>query len=163
MKNRSNIAASILLNPEMLENVYNSAIDSAGSADRELQKYLESIEGHIARFQTQLQELEFDFLDSDTVKTFIDLGTGALSVIDSIVDSLGMIGTLGTAAAIAAATRNFGGAKSCSHKIRRKSGFPYGYISFLMTKCEIHMGKTKRQYAGNCLHCYYSPTLMWTM
>lgn len=107
-KNRSNIAASMLLNPEMLENVYNSALDSTGSAERELSKYLESIEGHIAKFQTQLQELEFDALDSDTIKTFIDLGTGALSVIDSIVDSLGVLGTLGTAAAIAAATQNFG-------------------------------------------------------
>jgi len=48
-KNRSNIAASILQNPEMLEEVYESSKKSAGSAQQELDKYLDSITGKVAK------------------------------------------------------------------------------------------------------------------
>lgn len=48
-KNRSNIAASILQNPEMLEEVYEKSKDSAGSAQQELDKYLDSITGKVTK------------------------------------------------------------------------------------------------------------------
>lgn len=44
-KNRANIAASILQNGEMLRSVYEDSQNSAGSAQQELDAYLESIEG----------------------------------------------------------------------------------------------------------------------
>lgn len=44
-KRRANIAASILQNPTMLEDVYKSSQGAAGSAEEELGKYLDSIEG----------------------------------------------------------------------------------------------------------------------
>ena len=45
-KNRSNILASILESPEILEETYNMSLnDATGSAEEELSKYLDSIEG----------------------------------------------------------------------------------------------------------------------
>lgn len=44
-KNRSNIAASILQNADLLKSVYESSQDSEGSAQQELDAYLDSIEG----------------------------------------------------------------------------------------------------------------------
>lgn len=44
-KNRSNIAASILQNGEMLRSVYQDAQNSSGSAQKELDSYLDSIDG----------------------------------------------------------------------------------------------------------------------
>ena len=44
-KNRSNIAASIIQNGEMLRSVYEDSQNSVGSAQEELDKYLDSIEG----------------------------------------------------------------------------------------------------------------------
>ena len=44
-KNRANIAASILQNPEMLRSVYEDSQTSEGSAQQELDAYLDSIEG----------------------------------------------------------------------------------------------------------------------
>lgn len=44
-KNRSNIAASILQNGDMLRSVYEDAQNSEGSATEELNKYLDSIDG----------------------------------------------------------------------------------------------------------------------
>lgn len=64
-KNRSNIASSILLNPEMLESVYNSALDADGAAMKELDSYMESLDAKVAQFQNRLQELESDLVSSD--------------------------------------------------------------------------------------------------
>ena len=44
-KNRANIAASILQNSDMLRSVYEDSQTSEGSAQQELDKYLDSIEG----------------------------------------------------------------------------------------------------------------------
>lgn len=44
-KNRSNILASILQSPEILEEAYKSATNASGSAQKELDSYLDSIDG----------------------------------------------------------------------------------------------------------------------
>lgn len=98
-KNRSNIAASIIQNKELLESVYESAQNSAGSADEELAKYLDSITGKIAKFQNQLQELAAVTFDSELVKDFIDAGTELLSILTNIVDTIGVLGLGGVAGA----------------------------------------------------------------
>ena len=55
LKNRSNIASSVLLNPEILERVRNeSAQNYLGSAQIENEKYLNSVEGHINRLQNSM-------------------------------------------------------------------------------------------------------------
>ena len=92
-KNRSNIAASILLNPDLLERVYETAQNSQDSAQRELEKYLNSIDGAIARFQNALQEFQYHLLD-DSVYDFIELGTKAIEVIDTITSKLGSLPTV---------------------------------------------------------------------
>ena len=93
-KNRSNIAASILQNNELLESVYDSsANDSAGSAEEELEKYLDSIEGKIAQFQNEVQEFWYNLISSETVKKFVDFGTKAIDIIGKIVDKIGLVGT----------------------------------------------------------------------
>lgn len=51
-KNRANIAASILSNPDLLRDVYETSLDSAGSAQAELDKYLASIEHIWKKFVT---------------------------------------------------------------------------------------------------------------
>lgn len=74
-KTRSNIAASILQNPEMLEDVYNAAQNADGSANEELEKQLESLEGHLARLSNAGQEFWDNFLNSDVLKVGIDFLT----------------------------------------------------------------------------------------
>jgi hypothetical protein len=88
-KNRSNIAASILSNPEMLKEVYETSKQSQGSAQQELDKYLDSVEGHISRLQNRLQELAAVTIDSEWLKDIVDLGTGAIKIITELVDTFG--------------------------------------------------------------------------
>lgn len=68
-KNRSNIAASILLNPETLESVYeDSKNKSKGSAEKENEKQLESLENHFTRLQNSADKFWTTFINSDVVK-----------------------------------------------------------------------------------------------
>ena len=89
-KNRSNIAASILSAPEMLENVYrDSAYMSEGSANEELNKQLESIEGHVNRLKNTYDELWTSAVNRDVINFFIDMANGALT----LVNNLGLVKT----------------------------------------------------------------------
>lgn len=93
-KNRSNIAASILSNPEMLKEVYETSKQSQGSAQQELDKYLDSVEGHISRLQNRLQELAAVTIDSEWLKDIVDLGTGAIKVITQITKAFGGLNSI---------------------------------------------------------------------
>lgn len=53
-KNRANIAASILQNPDMLRDVFEDSQDSAGSAERELNAHSDSIEGEILPYYIEI-------------------------------------------------------------------------------------------------------------
>lgn len=94
-KNRSNIAASILENPEILRGAYEDAkYNSEGSAEEELQKYLESIDGKIHQLQNRMQEFWHTSISSDVIKTGIDGLTTILELLTSIIDKAGSIPTV---------------------------------------------------------------------
>lgn len=94
-KNRSNVAASILQSPELLTSAYESAMKSAGSAQEELDKFLESIDGRMAKLENQAQEFWFKFIDSDTIKNGITLLTELLGLATDFVDTFGALGIAG--------------------------------------------------------------------
>lgn len=92
-KNRSNIAASILQNGDMLRDVYESSkFDSEGSAMKENQKYLDSISGHLDVLQNKWQEVWQGTAGRDMINPIIDAGTAILNLVDNV-------GLLQTAAA----------------------------------------------------------------
>ena len=80
-------------NPKLLKDVYTSSQDSEGSAQEELDKYLDSIEGKIAQFTNELQEFWYNLISSETIKWFIDAGTTIVDIIGNIVGALGEVGT----------------------------------------------------------------------
>ena len=94
-KNRANIAASILQNGDMLRSVYKDAQNSDGSAQEELDKYLESIDGKMAKLENQAQEFWYKLIDSDTIKNGITLLTELLGLATDFVDTFGALGTAG--------------------------------------------------------------------
>lgn len=83
-KNRSNIAASILQNPELLENVFKSSQNAEGSALEENEKYMESIEGHLDQLINKWQELWSNTTNRDQINWFIDLAKAILDAVDNI-------------------------------------------------------------------------------
>ena len=87
-KVRSNIAASILMNPELLENVYDSAIESAGSAAEENAKYLDSIVGKTQQVSNEWQRLQSNVVNSDDYKAILDILTSLLQLINKFNKAL---------------------------------------------------------------------------
>ena len=94
-KNRANIAASILQNGDMLRNVFKDAQNATGSAQEELDKYLESIDGRMAKLENQAQEFWYKLIDSNTIKNGITLLTELLGLATDFVDTFGALGTAG--------------------------------------------------------------------
>ena len=72
-KNRANVAASILQNPELLKQAYESANkDYVDSAQNELNNYLDSVNGKMTQIQSRAQEVAYNALDSETLKNILD-------------------------------------------------------------------------------------------
>lgn len=107
-KNRANIAASILQNGDMLRSVYEDAQNSEGSAEKELNSYLDSIDGKMAQLENRAQEFWFKVIDSETIKNGIDLLSTLLKGATDFVDTVGLLPTIFTGVAAAFLFKNVG-------------------------------------------------------
>lgn len=99
-KNRANIVASILQKPELLEKVYNETQNSEGSALRENETQLDSIQGKVDQLTASFQEMWNTSISSDFIKGLVDAGTQ----ITNLVTKAGLLrtafmGALGVAGA----------------------------------------------------------------
>ena len=96
-KNRANGVAALLNQAAQAEDVLNTSMNSSGSALKENERVLESIEGKLKKFQASFQSLSSDLLDSNLVKGIIDIGSAALDMADGFVKAGDAIPTLITA------------------------------------------------------------------
>lgn len=110
-KNRSNIAASILQNGDMLRSVYEDAQNSEGSAEKELNSYLDSIDGKMAQLENRAQEFWFKIIDSETIKNGIDLLSTLIKGATDFVDTVGLLPTVLAGISTALSFKNVGGNK----------------------------------------------------
>lgn len=130
-KNRANIAASILQNPETLRSVYEDSQNSEGSAEEENQKFKDSIEGKIQELQNRVQEFWQTLISSDTIKDVTDFLTTALKTVTKITDTIGTIPSIVAAIGITKLVKGAGrGKKFPLIKSAR-------YNKALYTKCKV--------------------------
>ena len=120
MKNRSNIAASILQNGDMLRSVYEDAQNSEGSATEELNKELDSVEAKLQQLSNRAQEFWATLIDSDLLKNGIDLLSTLLGGLNDLMDAVGVLPTLLGAVGAGLSVKNVGMFKA------DKSGFTIG-------------------------------------
>ena len=95
-KRNANVVSSMLENFNIAEDVVKTAANSAGSALKENEKYLDSINGKIAEFKATFEELSMTLIDSDFVKQVIELGTGLLDVLNVLAKVIDKVGGLNT-------------------------------------------------------------------
>lgn len=84
MKRQANILSSVITNFETVEDVIETSMNSAGSAYAENEKWLDSIEGKTYQFTNALETMWGNLIDSNTIKSFIDFGTTAVKILDTI-------------------------------------------------------------------------------
>lgn len=101
-KNRANIASSILQKPEQLEKVYNETQNSEGSALRENETQLDSIQGKVDQLTASFQEMWNTSISSDFIKGLVDAGTQITNLVTkagllrtAFIGALGVAGTQG--------------------------------------------------------------------
>lgn len=93
-KHRANTVASIIGNWENVEASYASALNSTGSAAKENEKYMDSLQGRLNELTTAFQSFSNTAMSSGFLKGLVDMGSGVLNILDTIIDKVGLLPTL---------------------------------------------------------------------
>lgn len=88
-KTRSNTAAALLSNITDLENAYVDALNAEGSALKENEKYLDSIQGRIDLFNNAVQSLWSNLLDSNIIKGIVNIAKQFIEWLDDANNNIG--------------------------------------------------------------------------
>ena len=104
-KNQITVLNALMMNFSTAINATETALNSAGSAALENERVLDSIQGHIQRFQSAFEELSHNLIDSGVFKQVIDFGTNLIKILVELTDNTGglvaIIGGTGIITAIA--------------------------------------------------------------
>lgn len=96
-KTRANVFASVMQNAEQLDEVYQSLQNSAGSAEEEQARYMDSISGKLNAFSESVKKIWIDSINTDTIKNIIDTGTTFVNIFDGVINTVGVLPTTITA------------------------------------------------------------------
>ena len=116
-KHRANDIAALISNWSQVESATESAYEAAGTASKEQDKYMESMQGHLNQLQATWQVLSNSFLDSGALKNLIDLATKLLSILNESIENIGTIPTILFIALSALSFKNVGRAKMFALKM----------------------------------------------
>lgn len=84
------------------------SLNSNGEAMQKFAAYEDTITAHTERFKNAYQEMANELLNSNVIKAFVDLGTGATK----LVKELGALGSIGLGAGLFAGIKNVGKRRS---------------------------------------------------
>lgn len=82
-KRQANVLSALIQNFDTVEDVIETSANSAGSALKENERYLDSIAGKIDQFNNAVQSLWQNVLGSDVIKTVIDWATKIIKSLDT--------------------------------------------------------------------------------
>lgn len=85
-KRNGNIVSALMTNFDIAREATKTAMNSDGSAEKELKNYQKSVQYSIDVLKAQFQELANVTLTSDIFKTLIDGGTAFLNILTQIID-----------------------------------------------------------------------------
>lgn len=84
-------------NAEQLENAYNTLKDSAGSAEKEQEAYMDSLSGRINALKESFTAITMQMVNSDFLKNFISNLTTGVNAVSGFIDTFGAMPTTVTA------------------------------------------------------------------
>ncbi|MFL1672443.1 phage tail tape measure protein [Paenibacillus dendritiformis] len=100
-KHQGNVIQSLVSNFSEAEGALNAALNSSGSAMKEYENYLTSIDAKLATFKNTVIGFWQTAINSDAAKSFIDLGTAIVQALQNIVEQFGLMPTIVSAATTA--------------------------------------------------------------
>ena len=80
MKRQANTLSAIIQNFDIVEDAIETSANSEGSALKENEKVLDSIQGKINLFNNALERFWSNLIDSDLIKFIVDLGTKVIEL-----------------------------------------------------------------------------------
>jgi TP901 family phage tail tape measure protein len=83
-KTRSSVVAGLLQQGETLEQVYKDSQNASGSAIKENEKYMESIQGHLDILTNKWQEMWDSAINAEVINGFIDFGSSILDIVNNV-------------------------------------------------------------------------------
>lgn len=96
-KTRANNVAALLKNYKQIDEVLKSLGDAEGSALRENEAIVDSINGRIKVLSATAEEFWQKFIDTDFVKTAVSLASDLLGLLTQIIDKFGILPTIAAA------------------------------------------------------------------
>lgn len=114
-KRQGNVVSSLMSNFDIAREALEASMDSEGSAMAEHAKWMESLEAKINQLKAAWQELSQAFMDDGFLKGLVDAGTDILSFLTAIIDKIGTLPALITAAVAVMSFKNVGRDKMFSH------------------------------------------------
>ncbi len=93
-KHRANTITSIIQNMKTAEDVVQVSLNSSGSAMREQEKRMDSINAKLEQMKAAIQSFSSSLLDSSFIKLIIDFSTNGISSITKLVDTFGAFSTV---------------------------------------------------------------------
>lgn len=84
------------------------AANSTGNATQKYNAYLDSIQAKSESFTAQFQQLSSSVVNSELIKGTFDAGTGILGFLDKLINTVGLLPTLTSAAGIGTFIKNIG-------------------------------------------------------
>ena len=95
-KRNANVVAALLENFSIAEEALQTSLNSEGSAMKEYEKWLDSVEAKQLQLKAAWEGLSQDFLSSDFVKLAVDALRGLVNALDAVVDAIGGVGVTAT-------------------------------------------------------------------
>lgn len=93
-KHQGNVMASLMTNFDEARKALAVSMSSEGSAMKEHEKWLNSVEAKQLQLKAAWEGLSQDFLSADFVKLGVDALRGIVNGIDSVVNAIGSVGTV---------------------------------------------------------------------
>ena len=90
-KRNADSIISLIKNFQTAKDVMDGLEQSAGSADRELATFKDSIEGRMTDLRTSFQQLSSTVVNSDLIKTVVSGGDSILQVLNKITQTIGTL------------------------------------------------------------------------
>ena len=108
MRGNQGIALIQAFQSGQIQKAYETALNSAGSAQKEFDSWSKSIEAHIETFKASFESLSKSLIKDNFLIGLVDSGTKLIDILDKIINDFGTIPTLIAGTALFAGLKNVG-------------------------------------------------------